>query len=115
VDAAQQILEDAAARDAMPARIGDILHQTWQLKKRLSSRVTAPEIDELYERCLGNGAIGGKLCGAGGGGFLLMVVPPEGRAGFEQAVGQRRCVRFRIDPHGSVVLSSAAAAVRSPG
>jgi len=63
--------------------------------------------------CLGNGAIGGKLCGAGGGGFLLMVVPPDRRAGFEQAIGARRCVRFRIDCEGTVLLSSSASAQRA--
>src|SRR5436190_726350 len=91
VDAAQQILEDAGRRADAPARIGDLLHQSWQLKKRLSSQVTGPEINNLYELCLGNGAIGGKLCGAGGGGFLLMVVPPDRRASFEQAIGERQC------------------------
>jgi D-glycero-alpha-D-manno-heptose-7-phosphate kinase len=108
VDAAQQILEDAGRRDDAPARIGALLHQSWQVKKRLSPKISAPEIDELYEFCLGNGALGGKLCGAGGGGFLLMVVPPERRAGFEAAVGERQCVRFEIDCHGTVLLSSSA-------
>jgi D-glycero-alpha-D-manno-heptose-7-phosphate kinase len=108
VDAAQQILEDAGRRDDAPARIGALLHQSWQVKKRLSPKISAPEIDELYEFCLGSGALGGKLCGAGGGGFLLMVVPPERRAGFEAAIGARQCVRFEIDCHGTVVLSSSA-------
>src|SRR5204862_146171 len=47
VDAAQQILEDAGRRDDAPSRIGDLLHQSWQLKKRLSSQVTGPEINDL--------------------------------------------------------------------
>ena len=105
VDTAQQILEDDGRRDDRPARIGGLLHQSWQVKKRLSSRVSAPEIDALYEFCLGNGAIGGKLCGAGGGGFLLMVVPPERRRSFEAAIGERQCVRFQIDSHGTVLVS----------
>ena len=96
------------ASDAqMPARIGSLLHQSWQVKKRLSPRVSAPEIDELYEFCLGNGALGGKLCGAGGGGFLLIVVPPDRRANFVQAIGGRKCVRFRIDSEGAALLSAA--------
>jgi len=113
VDAAQQILEDAGRRDDAPSRMGDLLHQSWQVKKRLSSQVSGPEINDLYELCLGNGAIGGKLCGAGGGGFLLMVVPPDRRAGFEQAIGERQCVRFRIDCEGTVLLSSSAPAQRA--
>lgn len=113
VDVAQQILEDAARRDDRPAHIGGLLHQSWQVKKRLSSRISAPEIDELYEFCLGHGAVGGKLCGAGGGGFLLMVVPPERRRSFEAAIGERQCVRFRIDTQGSVLVSSAAPPIRA--
>ena len=108
VDAAQQILEDPGQRDDAPARIGALLHQSWQVKKRLSAKVSAPEIDDLYEFCLGSGAIGGKLCGAGGGGFLLMVVPPERRAGFEAAIGERQCVRFQIDCQGTALLASSA-------
>lgn len=101
VDAAQQVLEDAARREEAPARIGALLHESWQIKKRLSAKVSAPEIDALYEACLGHGALGGKLCGAGGGGFLLMVVPPDRRAQFTAAIGERRCVRFQIDAHGT--------------
>jgi len=108
VDAAQQVFEDAAQRDDAPARIGALLHQSWLIKKRLSPRITAPEIEALYEACLGHGALGGKLCGAGGGGFLLMVVPPQRRAAFAAAVGERQCVRFRIDSQGTVLLSAAA-------
>jgi D-glycero-alpha-D-manno-heptose-7-phosphate kinase len=106
VDAGQQMLEDPAQRDEAPAQIGKLLHQSWQIKKRLSSRVSVPEIDQLYEFCLANGAVGGKLCGAGSGGFLLMVVPPSRRQGLEQAVGVRQCVRFAIDLQGSVLLSA---------
>lgn len=105
VDTAQQILEDAARREDAPLRIGSLLHQSWQIKKRLSPNVTAPEIDELYEFCLGNGGVGGKLCGAGGGGFLLMIVPPERRRSFERAIGERLCVRFQVDLHGTAVIA----------
>jgi D-glycero-alpha-D-manno-heptose-7-phosphate kinase len=112
VDAAQQVLEDARRRDDAPSRIGALLHQSWQVKKRLSAKVSAPQIDELYEFCLGNGAIGGKLCGAGGGGFLLMVVPPERRGALEEAVGERQCVRFQIDSQGSVLIASSAPPAR---
>jgi len=106
-DAAQRIIENRGRRDDMPAPIGELLHHSWQVKKRLSSRVTAPEIDELYQFCLAQGAIGGKLCGAGGGGFLLMVVPPERRQRFEAAIGERQCVRFRIAPEGTTLMSPA--------
>jgi len=103
VEAGQEILENREERDQAPAKIGALLGQSWEVKKRLSAKITAPEIDDLYQFCKGQGAIGGKLCGAGGGGFLLMVVPPDRRAAFEQAVGPRRCLRFRVDVYGTVV------------
>jgi D-glycero-alpha-D-manno-heptose-7-phosphate kinase len=100
VDQAQEVLESRDATN-LPRRIAEMLHESWVIKKKLAANVTMNEIDELYEFCLASGALGGKLCGAGGGGFLLMVVPPEKRARFEEAVGPRRCVSFQIDPHGT--------------
>lgn len=106
VDAAQQILEERERVGEAPARIGALLDRSWRLKKRLAAAISAPEIDDLYDFCMANGAVGGKLCGAGGGGFLLMVVPPERRAAFEAAIGERRCVRFAIDLHGSSLIGA---------
>jgi len=51
---------------------GELLHVAWQSKKRLSPRITTPVIDELYESALGCGAVGGKVVGAGGGGYMLL-------------------------------------------
>ena len=59
------------------AELGDLLHQSWTLKRELDSSVSNPIIDEKYAVARKAGAIGGKLLGAGGGGFLLMLVPPE--------------------------------------
>src|SRR5712691_5468950 len=115
VDTAQEILEDPKRVGEAPSRIGALLDRSWRVKKRLSSSISAPQIDELYDFCVANGAVGGKLCGAGGGGFLLMLVPPERRCGFEEAVGARRCVRFMVDLHGSTLISSAMPPRRSVG
>jgi D-glycero-alpha-D-manno-heptose-7-phosphate kinase len=52
---------------------GGLLHQAWSCKRRLSTKITDPRIDELYELARQNGAIGGKLLGAGGGGYLLFL------------------------------------------
>jgi D-glycero-alpha-D-manno-heptose-7-phosphate kinase len=101
VDQAQAVLESRDNVEKLPYHIAEMLHESWVIKKKLAANVTLNEIDELYEFCLASGALGGKLCGAGGGGFLLMVVPPEKRARFEEAVGPRRCVSFQIDPHGT--------------
>lgn len=56
---------------------GELLNEGWKLKKTLASGISNPEIDEAYETALKNGALGGKLLGAGGGGFLLFYCPPE--------------------------------------
>lgn len=105
VDAAQHILEGTGDAVCIGSEIGRLLHQSWQIKRLLSPQVSAPQIDALYEFCLANGAVGGKLCGAGGGGFLLMAVPPVRRQAFEAAVGQRLCVAFAIAAQGSTVIS----------
>ena len=60
-------------------KIGESLSKSWENKKRLSQKVSNPEIDELYQTGLNNGAIGGKLLGAGGGGYLLFYYSPQKR------------------------------------
>lgn len=82
-----------------------MLHTGWQIKKRLSSSISNSAIDELYEHCLKHGALGGKLCGAGAGGFLLMIVPPEKRKSFIDTLGRDRCVAFGIDMDGAQTIS----------
>ena len=57
--------------------MGEILHQNWCLKKTLATNISNSEIDELYMKAIKAGALGGKLLGAGGGGFLLFYVPIE--------------------------------------
>ena len=58
------------------------MNSTWQLKKKLSNSVSNKFIDELYNHCLENGALGGKLLGAGGGGFLLVYMEKKYRNSF---------------------------------
>jgi D-glycero-alpha-D-manno-heptose-7-phosphate kinase len=96
-------LFETARGDDLPIELGRLLEESWNLKKRLSPDVSTPEIDRLYDRCRRAGALAGKLCGAGSGGFLLMVVPPDRRAGFCDDVGAERCISFRIEHSGSVV------------
>src|SRR5258705_64891 len=52
-------------------RLGEILHRNWELKRQLASGISDSSLDEMYELWLAHGALGGKICGAGGGGFLL--------------------------------------------
>lgn len=60
-----------------PQSMGALLDETWQIKRGLASRISSQSIDVYYRKAMQAGAYGGKLCGAGGGGFLLFIVPPE--------------------------------------
>jgi D-glycero-alpha-D-manno-heptose-7-phosphate kinase len=89
--------------DALPLELARLLQEGWRLKKRLSPQISSPDIDVLYDRCRALGAVAGKLCGAGSGGFLLIIIPPDRRAAFCEALGPERCISFRIEHTGSVV------------
>jgi len=102
VDEGQKVLEQPNVE--RPRELARLLHEGWVLKRRCSSKVAGDAINELYEFCLQNGALGGKLCGAGGGGFLLMVVPPDRQASLMELVGKRRFIKFQIDMEGSRVI-----------
>jgi D-glycero-alpha-D-manno-heptose-7-phosphate kinase len=77
VDDAVGILENGTSLDDF----GRLLHETWELKRRLTSKISNPVIDEIYEAGREAGALGGKLLGAGGGGFMLFYARPEDHAG----------------------------------
>ena len=79
---------------------GRLLDESWQLKRRLSDRVSNSAVDALYETAIRAGAIGGKLLGAGGGGFVLLFVRPEERAGVVDALRTLITVPFRFDMSG---------------
>jgi len=79
---------------------GRLLDESWQLKRRLSDRVSNSAVDALYETAIRAGAIGGKLLGAGGGGFVLLFVRPEDRAGVVDALRTLITVPFRFDMSG---------------
>jgi D-glycero-alpha-D-manno-heptose-7-phosphate kinase len=83
---------------------GDLLHEAWQAKRSLSARVSNSEVDDLYERALAAGALGGKLTGAGGGGFLLLFAPPEKHAAVLDALDGRLHVPFEFEPAGSQII-----------
>jgi D-glycero-alpha-D-manno-heptose-7-phosphate kinase len=83
---------------------GKLLHETWRLKKNLSSQVSTPAIDDIYERALRCGATGGKLLGAGGGGFMLFVVEPEERKRLQEGLASLLHVPFRLEWSGSQII-----------
>jgi D-glycero-alpha-D-manno-heptose-7-phosphate kinase len=104
VDHAVQVLEGEDPENLL-TELGGMLHDGWETKKRLSSKVSNPEIDALYDECRTAGALGGKLCGAGSGGFLLMLVPPERQPGFMSRMNGTAIIPIGLDTIGSTILS----------
>jgi D-glycero-alpha-D-manno-heptose-7-phosphate kinase len=85
-------------------RMGSALHAGWEMKRRLASKITTSEIDRYYARAIEAGAEGGKLCGAGGGGFLMFIVKPEKREKVRQALSDLAFMPLGYEVHGSRVL-----------
>lgn len=83
---------------------GDLLHEAWMAKRGLSESVSNGAVDELYERARDNGAIGGKLIGAGGGGFLLLFVPPSAQNRVRECLPELLHVPFDFCRHGSQII-----------
>lgn len=84
--------------------IGDILHQGWLLKRKLASNISNQLIDSYYERAMDAGALGGKILGAGGGGFLLVFVEPQNRQAVKVALSDLREIEFDFEPQGSKII-----------
>ncbi len=83
---------------------GRLLHETWTRKRSLSVKVSNNHIDEIYETARKAGALGGKILGAGGGGFILFYVKPELQEAMKKALGKLLYVPFRFDMLGSQVI-----------
>ena len=83
---------------------GLLLHHSWQLKKQAGNAVSTEFIDELYERGLRAGALGGKLLGAGGGGFLLFYVQPEKQEAVKAAMKDLLYIPFEFENGGTRVI-----------
>ncbi len=101
---AHQIQSLAEAGKFDSVAFGKILHESWLLKRQLASSISSSVIDETYERALKAGAEGGKICGAGAGGFLLFIVKPERQNSVRQALSKLLEVPIRYEAHGSRVL-----------
>jgi D-glycero-alpha-D-manno-heptose-7-phosphate kinase len=89
--------------------VGRLLHESWTLKKRLSPRISNGRVDAWYEQARALGASGGKLLGAGGGGFMLFFAPPDAHARLVERLGLIH-VPFRVDDAGAAILLDAAPA-----
>jgi D-glycero-alpha-D-manno-heptose-7-phosphate kinase len=93
-----------ALLEGKPALFGELMHEHWQHKKSRSRSMSNPQIDEWYELGRGNGAIGGKVVGAGGGGFLMFYASDRTRLRRAMARAGLEEVRFRFDFEGTKVL-----------
>lgn len=82
---------------------GEILQENWSLKKSLATGVSSSTIDDWYDRAMGSGALGGKLLGAGKGGFLMFYAPKERHDDIANAIGLRK-MKFAFEPLGSRIL-----------
>ena len=85
-------------------RLGVLLHQSWELKKRLAGTISNGRINEMYETAQRAGAIGGKLAGAGGGGFLLLYVPFEHQNKVRTKLNGLQELPFRLEADGTKVI-----------
>ena len=101
VDDAESIL---ANQNQSLDEFGRLLHEGWNIKRTLTQKITNSAIDEIYEAGLSAGALGGKLCGAGGGGFMLFYVPPERRDALRARLKNLLCVPFSFSNRGSHVV-----------
>jgi len=83
---------------------GNLLHRNWILKQRLASKISNPELNSLYDKALSNGAIGGKILGAGGGGFLLLYCDEENQEKVRNALHPLKEMTFGFDREGSKLI-----------
>jgi D-glycero-alpha-D-manno-heptose-7-phosphate kinase len=95
---------DSLLRDADMAAIGRLLNEGWSEKKKLAARVSNAEIDSIYDRAIAAGATGGKLLGAGGGGFYLFVGPGEKLEKLQTALRELSELPFSFTRYGSKVI-----------
>ena len=83
---------------------GKLLHETWCLKKTLSNKITNSYINEIYEAARSSGALGGKLLGAGGGGFLVLFAEPKNQKAIKEKLCQLLYVPFQFESSGSQII-----------
>jgi D-glycero-alpha-D-manno-heptose-7-phosphate kinase len=82
---------------------GEILHQGWVLKKKMARNISNPVLDEYYEKALKAGIIGGKLLGAGGGGFFLFYCKQRNQEDVRKAINLKE-LNFKFDNEGSKII-----------
>jgi D-glycero-alpha-D-manno-heptose-7-phosphate kinase len=97
------VLRDELVRGDLHG-LGPRLHASWELKRQLAPGISDPSIDAMYELARAHGALGGRLCGAGGGGFLLVCCPPDRQERLAKGMQDYRRLPFRLERDGSKVI-----------
>lgn len=105
-DEAFTILNTTTTPQALINEFGVLLNKAWQAKKSLSTQISNEKIDSIYQAAMQAGALGGKLCGAGGGGFLLFIVPEEKRPAVAKALSAYKRLNIAFEDCGSRVIYS---------
>lgn len=101
VDEAQEVLTN---KNTSLSLFGELLDTTWKLKRGTGASVSTSAIDELYARGIAAGALGGKLLGAGGGGFLVFYVEPDAQESVRSALSDLLYIPFELEDGGSTVV-----------
>lgn len=103
-----QLVDEAESIVTSPGRslddFGRLLDESWKIKRGLTPKITTSTINDIYQAGLDAGALGGKLLGAGGGGFMLFYVPPERRQALRDRLRKLLCVPFSFSNRGSHVV-----------
>lgn len=86
------------------SRVGKMLHESWLLKRDISNKISNNFIDDTYELALKSGAIGGKILGAGGGGFLMFYCEPHNHSKLKERLSDLEAVDFKFEPQGSKII-----------
>lgn len=103
-----QVLEvETALTEGNMNKVGRLMQAGWEWKKQMSGRISSQEIDMLYESALDAGATGGKVAGAGGGGFLLLYCPPDRQSAVRDVLAEMKELPFSLERDGTKVIFNA--------
>ena len=100
LDQGRDLLVEGGSLDVF----GRLLHESWLAKRSLDAAVSTSEIDQLYQRGIEAGAWGGKLLGAGGGGFIAFIAPPESHDRLRVAFMDKFVLKVKIEAPGSQII-----------
>ena len=84
--------------------LGELLNETWYLKKGITSKISSNEIDEIYNKAIKSGAVGGKILGAGGGGFLMLYCQEDKQEKLIKDLNFMKCLNYKFESYGSQII-----------